>query len=129
MLAVLGLGLMVGGMVFFGAIVAPLLFTKLPPEVLGAFIRAVFPRYYGFVAAAAFMGMVGFILRGETVSGFVLLMVIGAVLWAWLWLIPHLNAWRAAGDVVAFERGHAVSTWLNGAELIAGVWLLVRLVL
>ncbi len=128
-LAALGLSLMIGGMVFFGAIIAPLVFTKLPPDISGPFIRAIFPRYYAFIAAAAFLGMIGFILRGETFSGFILLFVIAAVLWAWLWLIPHLNAWRDAGNMLAFDRGHKASTWLNGAELIAAAWLLLRLVL
>jgi hypothetical protein len=31
--------------------------------------------------------------------------------------------------MLAFDRGHKASTWLNGAELIAAAWLLLRLVL
>jgi hypothetical protein len=126
--AVLGLALLVGGMVFFGAVVAPLVFTKLPAGVAGPFIRAMFPFYFGFVAAAAFLAMMGFILRLQSFSAFVMLLVLAAVLWAWLWLVPQMDGWRAAGDVAAFDRGHEISTWLNGVELLAAVWLLVRVV-
>jgi hypothetical protein len=52
--------------------------------------------------------------------------VLAAVLWAWFWLLPEMEVWRVAGDVGAFDWGHRVSTWLNGVELVAAVWLLVR---
>lgn len=35
-----------GSMLFFTAVVAPLIFTRLPEEVSGPFIREVFPGYY-----------------------------------------------------------------------------------
>jgi hypothetical protein len=56
-------------------------------------------------------------------------MAIGAVSWAWFWLIPQLDAMRAAGNLAGFDRGHSESVWLNGAELLAAFWLLVRLVI
>jgi hypothetical protein len=37
------LALIIGGMVFFAAVMTPLVFTKLPPEISGPFIREVFP--------------------------------------------------------------------------------------
>lgn len=125
-LVLLGLSALVGGMLFFGAVMAPLVFTKLAPDVAGPFIRAVFPFYYGFVGASAAVAALGYFLRGQKISGFVMLLVLAAVLWAWLWLIPYLNTVRQAGDMAAFGRGHEFSTWLNGAELLAALWLLVR---
>jgi hypothetical protein len=103
-----------------------LVFIKLPIAVGGPFIRQVFPWYFGFVAGSAAIGGVGFWLRGQKVSAGVLGAVVVEALWAWLWLMPHMDVWQAAGDSLAFERGHAVSTWLNGGEIWAGVWLLVR---
>jgi hypothetical protein len=113
-------------MLFFGAVIAPLVFTKLPADVSGPFIRSVFPWYYGFVAASASLAALGYLLRGQPISMIVMLLVLAAVLWAWFWLIPYLNAVRDAGNMAAFDRGHSFSTWLNGAELIAALWLLVR---
>ena len=39
-----------GAMIFFAAVMAPLIFTKLEEETAGRFIREVFPRYYAFLA-------------------------------------------------------------------------------
>ena len=39
------LALTLGGMFFFAAIMTPLVFTKLPPETSGPFIRQAFPVY------------------------------------------------------------------------------------
>jgi hypothetical protein len=124
--AVMGLALLVGGMLFFGAVVAPLVFLKLPPAIAGPFIRTVFPCYFAFVAASAALAAAGFLLRGQKISAAVLAAVLAEALWAWFWLMPHMDAWRSSGDAAAFDRGHALSTWLNGAEILAALWLLVR---
>ncbi len=128
-IALLGVAALLGGMLFFGAIMAPLVFTKLPPEVAGAFIRVTFPRYYAFIIAASFVGALGFGLRGQAVPAVALLIVAGVTCWLWFWLIPHLNALRDAGNDAAFARGHRLSVWINGAELLTALWLLVRLAL
>ena len=51
------LSLIIGGMFFFAAIMTPLVFTKLPPEISGPFIRQTFPVYSqamaGIILAAA----------------------------------------------------------------------------
>jgi hypothetical protein len=125
----LGLALLVGGMVFFGAVVAPLIFTKLPAADAGVFIRAIFPFYFLYVAVGAGVAAMGFLGRRQAISAAVMAVVFIEALWAWVWLIPHLNAWREAGDVGAFRWGHDISTWANGAEILAAGWLLVRLVL
>jgi hypothetical protein len=78
------------------------------------------------VAASSGIAALGFLARGQRVSMIVMLLVLAAVLWAWLWLIPYLNAMRDAGNMAAFDRGHKFSTWLNGAELVSALWLLVR---
>jgi len=127
-LAAFGLAALIGGMVFFAAVMAPLVFTKLPPAVAGPFIRAVFPFYYLYCAISAAVAASGFWLRRQRKSALVLLVIIAAVLWAWLWLIPALDAMRAAGNTAGFNRGHSESVYLNAAELLAACWLLLRLV-
>ncbi len=123
-LSALGLSALVGGMLFFGAIMAPLVFTKLPPDVAGPFIRAAFPRYYAFIVCTSCLGALGFALRGQAGPTIVLLVVAAVTFWLWFWLIPHLNMLREAGNMAGFSRGHRLSVWINGAELIAALWLL-----
>ncbi len=113
-------------MVFFAAVMAPLVFVRLPASVGDPFIRAVFPWYYLYCAVSAGIAALGFLLRRQWVAAGVLLVVVAAVLWAWFWLIPELDALRAAGDMAGFDRGHTESVWLNGAEMLAALWLLVR---
>jgi Domain of unknown function (DUF4149) len=127
--AVLGLAALVGGMLFFGAIMAPLVFTQLPPDVAGPFIRAAFPRYYAFVTVSSVVAGFGLLLRGQSISAIALFLVALVTLWLWFWLIPHLNALREAGNTAGFGRGHRLSVWVNGLELVTGIVVLVRLVL
>jgi hypothetical protein len=124
--AVLGLALLVGGMVFFGVIMAPLVFTKLPLEASGPFIRAAFPWYYAFVTVAAVVSAAGLVLRGAPGSAAALILVAAVTVWLWFWWLPHLEAMRLAGDTVGFGRGHRFSVWVNGGELVVGVVVLVR---
>ncbi len=125
-LAALGLSALVGGMLFFGAIMAPLVFTKLPPEYSAPFIREAFPRYYAFIVISAAVGGFGFWLRGQALSAIALLIIVLVTLWLWFWLIPHLSVLREAGNTVGFNRGHRLSVWINGAELVTALWLLIR---
>lgn len=127
--AALGLSALVGGMLFFGAIMAPLVFTQLPPDVAGPFIRAAFPRYYAFVTVSAVIAGFGLLLRGQSVSAIALFLVGLVTLWLWFFLIPHLNALRLAGNSAGFDRGHRLSVWVNGVELVTGIVVLVRLAL
>ena len=41
-------GALIGSMVFFAAVIAPLVFRVLEPEPAGLFLRQVFPRFYRF---------------------------------------------------------------------------------
>ncbi len=126
-IAVLGLGALVGGMVFFGAIMAPLVFTKLPPEFSGPFIRATFPRYYAYIVIASLIGLAGLLIRGDWGMAVVAGVIALVTLWLWLGWIPHLNMLRDTGQQAAFARGHRISVWVNGAELIVALAMLARL--
>ncbi len=128
-LAALGLAALVGGMLFFGAIMAPLVFTKLPGEFAGPFIRAAFPRYYAFITVSAGIAAIGLLLRGAPASAIAMAIVAVVTIWLWFWLIPQLNALRDAGNTAGFNRGHRLSVWVNGVELVTAILLLVRLAL
>jgi hypothetical protein len=125
-LAGLGLAALVGGMLFFGAVMAPLVFTKLPPEIAGPFIRSAFPRYYVFIIVSAALGACGCLLRGQTVSAAALVLIVLLTFWLWFWLIPHLETLRLANNTAGFNRGHQLSVWLNGIELVTAMVLLGR---
>jgi hypothetical protein len=120
MAATLLAALLLGGMTFFAFVYAPLVFTKLPAEVAGGFIRQVFPVYYrvmtvlsALAALCAWQGWEGPVLA--------------------LIARPRINAARdadLAGDAVAgrrFARLHRTSVLLNGTQMIAVLVVFLRL--
>lgn len=128
-LAVMALAALFGGMLFFGAVMTPLVFSQLPPETAGPFIRAAFPRYYLFLIVCSAIAAIGLLMRGNPWYALVAVIVTGITLWLWLEWIPHLNALRDAGNQVDFRRGHRLSVWVNAAEFIAVLLLLVGVAL
>lgn len=131
--ALFTLSLLLGAMVFFPAVVAPLVFRTLEPAAAGAFLRALFPRYYAFMIATS--GIAGLLLLPtDPVAAALLLLVAASTLWVRQWLVPRLNGWRdqeLAGDEAAgrrFARGHRLSVAINVAQLLLiGVLLVLQL--
>lgn len=125
-LALTGLGLLAGGMLFFGAVMAPLVFTKLPLDVAGPFIRTAFPVLYAYCLITAGLSCIGYALLRRALAALVPGAVLLGTLWSWFWLMPRLDAWRLAKNEAAFARGHDISTWVFGAELFLVLLLLIR---
>ncbi len=125
-LTMLGLAFLTGGMVFFGAIVAPLVFTQLPPPVADPFIRTLFPFYYAYLTSTAVLATIGYALRRQRVSMLITAAIAVVTLFLWFWLIPELDALRLAGNAAGFARGHTISVWINGAQFLAALVLLIR---
>jgi len=125
------LAVLLGAMVFFPAVVAPLVFRVLEPADAGAFLRALFPRYYLFMILTS--GLAGLLLLfSAPLSAAVLLAIAASTLWIRQWLVPRLNAWRdqaQAGDATAearFERGHRLSVAVNMVQLLLVAAVLVH---
>jgi hypothetical protein len=121
-----------GAMIFFSSIVAPSVFQTLPPHHAGAFLRALFPRYFlinGMVAGIAA------ILAARSLESTLLLAAAAAMVGVTYFLIPQINAARdrvTAGDASAkprFDALHRLSVIINVAEmavLIGVITLLLR---
>jgi hypothetical protein len=125
-LASLGLAALVGGMLFFGTVMAPLVFTHLPLTIAGPFIRAVFPVYYGYMIIAALIGLIGYWLQRDIGSTLALLLISMVTVWLWLWFMPHLDALRVAGNTARFNAAHRESVWINGGQMIVALAVLIR---
>ena len=137
LLAGLALALTWGGMTFFSAVMAPLVFTKLPFETAGAFIREVFPWYYLTMGATTLVALL-MLLPGSVESvpwpaALCALTLIGFVL-ARQVLMPMINRARdaeVAGDAGAgsrFQRLHRLSVAINGAQwlaILAALWMVL----
>jgi hypothetical protein len=119
-LAIFMLALLLGGMIFFAAVMAPLVFTRLPPEQSGPFIRAVFPFYYLYVLIISAICTVALLPQIDAVA---MALVAVSTLWLRQGLMPYINKLSdaaRAGDNAAkrrFNGAHRLSVIVNFAQL------------
>ena len=114
------MALVLGSMFFFAAIMTPLVFTKLPPEISGPFIRQAFPVY-----SQAMAGMT--LVAAITIWNYSLSLNLAGVfiffIWGWLWLMPKINHYRDGqlrGDKKAsksFNFLHRLSVVINLGQM------------
>ncbi len=129
LVAVFALALLLGGMIFFAAVVAPLVFTRLPAEHAGRFIRAFFPVYYLYVLISSMVAAVALVPRWE---GLAMGVVAALTLVLRQWLMPLINRYSdaaQAGDTVAkrrFDRAHQLSVTVNVAQIVVAGTVLAR---
>jgi hypothetical protein len=133
MIALLATALLLGGMAFFAAVVAPTVFRTLPAEPAGRLIRAVFPGYYLWVlgtAAAASVALLPLSLPDAAIMA----AVAALALWLRQVLMPRINALsdRAkAGEAEAgraFDRAHRLSVYANLLQMVAAAVVLAGFV-
>ena len=118
-----------GSMVFFGAVIAPTAFGVLSAQDAGAFVRAVFPRYYsGFVIASG-VATVFAAAAGTGVLAWVLAAVTASFAAARYLLMPAINRARDSGRAKLFNRLHGSSVVLNMVQLVALAGVVVALAL
>jgi hypothetical protein len=134
LIAGLTLALTFGGMTFFSAVVAPLVFTKLPAETAGAFIRAVFPRYYltlGATTLVALLALLPGVVDATPWEAMLTALILFGFVYARQVLMPRINQARdaeLAGEPDAgrrFQRLHRASVAVNGIQWLAALLALV----
>jgi hypothetical protein len=126
-------GALAGSMVFFGAVVAPLVFRVLPADAAGTFLRAFFPAYYIWGMALASVAALVAVFADPPSAA---LCIAVGVLFVFVrqWLVPRINRARdasLAGDADAgkrFERMHRLSVAINMMQLVALLAVAVRLI-
>jgi len=127
--ALLFVSTLFGGMMIYSFGFALMVFSALPAEEAGRFIRAAFPWYYLFVIATAGAG--GAILSlTNSRSGALELAIAFSAIYARQALTPRINAARdeqLRGNAEAkrrFSRLHGISVVLNFVQLIAAGYVL-----
>ncbi len=129
--ALLASALLLGGMGFFAAVLAPLIFTTLPADAAGRFVRRVFPAYYLWIIGSAAVGALALLpLRLPDAIG--LGLVAASALWLRQGLMPRINALSdaaQAGDAAAkagFARAHQLSVLANVAQMLVALVVVLR---
>ena len=132
LLLLCAIGVLLGIMLFFAFAVAPAVFSSLPAEHAGTYLRAIFPRYYlwGIIFAiitAAIAFRVDFTVF-ISVSIIALLFIFSRQI-----LVPAINVARDAklagedGAVARFKRLHLVSVLINLSQMLVLVGCIVYL--
>lgn len=118
------LSLLVGGMLAFQFLFAPMLFTKLEMPIARKFIRAFFPFYYIYFGGVSLLGaIVAFTLNLYNSSLTLALCFVG-FLFSRQILMPGANSATDSGNQRLFNHYHRVTVLINTLQLAALLWLL-----
>lgn len=112
------LGIVLGTMLFFAAVVTPSLFRLLPIEAARPLLRGLFPDYYlwcGAVSAVA--AMLLFLPPTQVLPAILVGLVSAGFFLARRELIPRMDMMREQADEDGFKRLHAASMVLNTAQM------------
>ena len=123
-----------GGMVFFSALVAPLVFKVLPMAEAGKLQAALFPRYYllGYICGAIAVVLAIFLCATRAqrmwwaIAALALVVALGLTVYAGAVVRPRVDAIRTVTEEAnpdparraEFDRLHHLSVMLNGGVML-----------
>ena len=115
-----------GIMLFFSFVLAPVLFTTLDEENARLFIRKIFPFYYNVNLGISLIILLIFIAQGKFLIDFYLILVV-TILFAIsnYFLIPLINKYRDEKQDAKFRYSHFISVVINFIQMIFLIFLLI----
>jgi hypothetical protein len=133
-----------GGMIFFTAIIAPVVFTLLPIADAGKLVAGLFPRYYilGYVAGVISVALaIYFVVEHPprlwwSLSALALATALGLTIYAGMIIRPQVDAVRTVVEDqnpdpakrAEFDRLHHLSVMLNGGVMLLNLSALLTTV-
>ena len=118
--------MILGIMLFFSFVIAPVVFTTLDEDNARKFIRRIFPFYYNVNLAISFIVLLLFLFLSKLGVDFYLILLI-TILFAisnYL-LMPLINKYRDEKQDKKFKYSHFISVVINFVQMICLVFLLV----
>ncbi len=118
--------MILGIMLFFSFVIAPVVFTTLDENNARKFIRRIFPFYYNVNLGISFIVLMIFILMSKIGVDFYLILAI-TVLFATsnYLLMPLINKYRDEKQEKKFKYSHFLSVLINFVQMICLVFVLV----
>ncbi len=118
--------MILGIMLFFSFVIAPVVFTTLDENNARKFIRRIFPFYYNVNLGISFIVLMIFILLSKMGVDFYLILAI-TVLFATsnYLLMPLINKYRDEKQEKKFKYSHFLSVLINFVQMICLVFVLV----
>ena len=118
--------MILGILLFFSFVIAPVVFTTLDEDNARKFIRKIFPFYYNVNLAISFIVLLLFLLLSKLGVDFYLILLI-TILFAisnYL-LMPLINKYRDEKQDKKFKYSHFISVVINFVQMICLVFLLI----
>ena len=118
--------MILGIMLFFSFVIAPVVFTTLDENNARKFIRRIFPFYYNVNLGVSFIVLITFIFSSNIGVDFYIILVI-TILFATsnYLLMPLINKYRDQKQEKKFKYSHFVSVLINFVQMICLVFLLI----
>ena len=118
--------MILGIMLFFSFVIAPVVFTTLDEDNARKFIRRIFPFYYNVNLMISFVILLIFLFLSKLGVDFYLILLI-TILFATsnYLLMPLINKYRDEKQDKKFKYSHFISVVINFFQMICLVFLLV----
>ena len=118
--------MILGIMLFFSFVIAPVVFTTLDEENARKFIRRIFPFYYNVNLALSLIVLLAFFFLSKLGIDFYLILAI-TILFATsnYLLMPLINKYRDEKQDIKFKYSHFISVVINFVQMICLVFLLI----
>ena len=118
--------MILGIMLFFSFVIAPVVFTTLDDENARKFIRRIFPFYYNVNLIISFIVLITFFFLSKFGIEFILILTI-TILFAIsnYYLMPLINKYRDEKQNKKFKYSHFISVVINFIQMILLVFLLI----
>ena len=120
------IAMILGIMLFFSFVIAPVVFTTLDEDNARKFIRRIFPFYYNVNLMISFVVLLIFLFLSKLGVDFYLILLI-TILFATsnYLLMPLINKYRDEKQDKKFKYSHFISVVINFVQMICLVFLLI----
>ena len=120
------IAMILGIMLFFSFVIAPVVFTTLDEKNARKFIRRIFPFYYNVNLGISFIVLlIFFILSNFGINFYLILAVVLLFAISNYLLMPLINKYRDNKQDKKFKYSHFISVVINFIQMICLVFLLV----
>ena len=118
--------MILGIMLFFSFVIAPVVFTTLNEENARKFIRRIFPFYYNVNLAISLLILIIFLFLSNYGLDFYLILLISLLFATSNYLLmPIINKYRDEKQDKKFKYSHTISVVINFIQMICLVFLLI----
>ena len=118
--------MILGIMLFFSFVIAPVVFTTLDENNARKFIRRIFPFYYNVNLGISFIVLITFLFLSKMGVDFYLILAITLLFATSNYLLmPLINKYRDEKQDKKFKYSHFISVLINFIQMICLVIILV----